>query len=524
MGKLLAALLAACVGALLLVSLAAATGPASGKAASSARHLSAAASNGTVSVALAGDPGKLDPQLTVLQNARQLFDFTYDTLVSQPPGGGKIVSGLASSWKVLSPLKVRFTLHKGITCADGTKMTASVVKKNLDFVSDPKNNSPLAGLYAPLNSTVVANNHKRTVTVTFPSPNPFPLQGLGSVHMICAKGLANRNLLVHGADGSGPYKLVKVSPGSKYTLALRKGYTWGPNGATSKGMPAKVVLKVVNNESTAANLLLTGGLNVAAVSGPDRARLEKAKLFKRSVLAEPGELWFNENKGHATASAAVRKGIVQALQLGQFGKVFTSGHGVPMKQLTLQTFAPCGGNSVKGNVPAHNLAAAKTALSGHPSLKLLYPNDGGSNFGSAMALAQEQLGAAGAQATLDGVSTPNLQAALFGTGDWDVALVPLGVSSPSQLIAFLSGPTPPNGANFGGIDNATYTKDAAKASNKTGATGCNLWLAAEAAIFKHADLVPTSWNTLPLFGKGVKFNLGGEGVSPTSLRLATKKK
>jgi peptide/nickel transport system substrate-binding protein len=504
---------------------AAATGPAAKTSASGARHLSAASAQakGTVAVALAGDAGKLDPQQTLLQNARQVADFTYDTLVNQLPGGGKIVSGLASKWKVLSPTKVRFTLHKGITCADGTKMTAGVVKKNLDYVADPKNNSPLGGLYVPLNSATAANNRKRTVTVTFPSANPFPLQALGSVHMICSHGLANRNSLLHGADGTGPYKLVHASPGSKYTLSLRKGYKWGPNGATSKGMPAKVVLKVVTNEATAANLLLTGGLNVAAVSGPDRARLEKAKLFKRSVLSEPGDIWINENKGHPGANPTVRRGIVQALQLGQFGKVFTSGHGVPMKQLTLQTFAPCGGNSVKGNVPAHDESAAKSALSGHPSLKLLYPSDGGGGFAPSMALMQSQLDQAGASATLDGTTTPQLQAILFGTGDWDVALVPLGVSSPAQLVTFLSGPTPPNGTNFAGINNASYSKDVAKAMQKTGATGCKSWLAGESAIFKHADLVPTTWNPLPIFGKGVKFGLGDDGVAPTSLRLTKKK-
>jgi peptide/nickel transport system substrate-binding protein len=503
---------------------AAATGPASSKSSSGARHLSSAQAKakGTVSIALAGDPGKLDPQQTLLVSARQLDDFTYDHLVNQLPGGGKIVSGLASKWKVLSPTAVRFTLHKGITCTDGTKLTAGIVKQNLAYVGNPKNNSPLLNVYVPPNPKIVANNKKRTVTVTLSQPNPFPLQGLAAVHIICAHGLANRNSLLHGADGSGPYKLVKVSPGSKYTLALRKGYKWGPNGATSKGMPAKVVLKVVNNETTAANLLLTGGLNVAGVTGPDRSRLEAHHLFKKSLLAEPGEIWINENKGHPGANAKVRKGIVQALQVKQFGKIFTSGHGVPQKQLTLQTFSPCGGNSVKGNVPAHNESAARAALSGHPSLKLLYPNDGGTGFSSAMALAQAQLDQAGASAQLDGTTTPQLQAILFGTGDWDVALVPLGVTSPVQLVGFLSGPAPVT--NFAGINNATYEKDVATAMKKPGTAGCKSWLAAEAAIFKHADLVPTSWNTAPIFGRGVKFGLGGEGVAPTTLRLTKKKK
>jgi peptide/nickel transport system substrate-binding protein len=194
-----------------------------------------------------------------------------------------------------------------------------------------------------------------------------------------------------------------------------------------------------------------------------------------------------------------------------------------MKQLTLQTFAPCGGDSVKGNVPAHNVSAARSALSGHPKLKLLYPTDGGSGFISAMALAQSQLDAAGASATLNGTTTPNLQATLFGTGDWDVALVPLGVSSPAQLVSFLSGPAPPNGTNFAGVNNANYEKNVAAAMKNAGAAGCKAWLAAEKALFKRADLVPTSWNTLPIFGKGVKFGLGDDGIAPSTLRLTKKK-
>lgn len=514
MRKLLAALLAASAVGLLVVGMAAATGPAS------SRTTAHAAAKGTVTIAELGDPGKLDPGQTVGAAALRVAEFSYDTLVHQLPGG-KFVSGLATKWKVQSLTKVRFTLHPGVTCSDGTKLTASVVKKNLDYAANPANSSPELNLYVPQGTKTAANNKKRTVTVTFPSSNPFPLQGLGSIHMVCSKGLANRGKLLNGSDGSGPYKMVKVSPGNSYTFKLRKGYTWGPNGATTKGMPAKVVIKVITSETTAANLLLTGGLNIATVSGPDRARLQKAKLFKKVVVAEPGELWFNENPGHPTASAAVRKGIVQALQLGQVGKVFTSGNGVPMKQLTLQTFTPCSGNSVKGNVPKHNLSAAKTALSGHPGLKLVFPNDGGPAPGAAMTLAQSQLDTAGANATLDGMSTPGLLGTLFGSGNWDVALVPLGVSAPTQLVPFLSGPVPSNsGNNFAGIHNAKYSGQVAQALKTTGATSCGHWLSAEKAIFKGADLAPTMSNTLPTFGKHVKFGLGGFGVSPTTLRLS----
>jgi peptide/nickel transport system substrate-binding protein len=480
------------------------------------------AASSTVTMALPADPGTLDPQLTVLNVARQLDDFTYDTLIHQF-AGGKIVSGLASSWRIVSPTEVRFVLRAGITCADGTKLTASTVKANLDFVGNPANKSPLLGVYVPPNPTVVANDKTRTVTVTMQAPNPFPLQSLGSVHMVCPRGLANRSALVHGAVGSGPYKLTKVAQGSQYTLSLRKGYTWGPGGATSSGMPATVVLKVVSNETTAANLLLTGGLNIAVVSGPDRSRLDKAKLPKQLLAAQPGEIWFNENKGHPGAEASVRRGLVQALNLSQLGAVYTSGRGVPMRQLTLQTFAPCAGNSVKGNAPAYNPGAARGALGSHPALKLLYPTDGGSGFSSMMELAQQQLNAVGASATLAGTTTANLQAVLFGTGDWDVALVPIGVSSPAQLVSFLSGPTPPNGANFAGIDNAQYSSHVAAAMKQAGAAGCKDWLAAEAALIRGADLAPTSFTTSATYGNGVKFALGDNGVVPATLRVTKKK-
>ena len=286
-------------------------------------------------------------------------------------------------------------------------MTASVVKKNLDFVGNPANKSPLLGLFMPIGATVTANNGARTVVVSTTTPNPFMIQGLALVQLICSKGLANRASLDHGTDGTGPYQLTGAVPGDHYTLAVRKGYTWGPGGATTAtaGLPAKVTLKVVTNESTAANLLLTGGLNVASIGGPDHTRLNKAKLFNIVAPAQPNEIFFNENAGHPAANPAVRKALVQALNLNQIGTVATSGRGLKMTQLSLQNFTPCAGNSVPGHVPAYNPSAAKSVLSGAGSLKLLYPTDAGPAYPPAAELMQQQLASAGAKVTLDPQST-----------------------------------------------------------------------------------------------------------------------
>src|SRR5262249_16904804 len=150
-----------------------------------------------------------------------------------------------------------------------------------------------------------------------------------------------------------------------------------------------VTLKVITNESTAANLLLSGGLNVAGVSGADRSRLDKqSKLFKIVSPAQPNELFFNENAGPPPPSLTLRKALVQALNLNQIGQVATSGRGLKMTQLSLQNFTPCAGNSVAGSVPAYSPAAAKSALGG-VSIKVLYPTDAGPAYAPAAELIQQ---------------------------------------------------------------------------------------------------------------------------------------
>jgi peptide/nickel transport system substrate-binding protein len=170
------------------------------------------------------------------------------------------------------------------------------------------------------------------------------------------------------------------------------------------------------------------------------------------------------------------------------------------------------------------LSSAQHALSGHPSLSILYPTEiPGSP--AAAALMQNELSAAGDNnVTLNGTTTPNVLGTLFGGGNWDVAIVPLGVSAPSQLVPFLSGAAPAGGGvNFAHINNVAYGNQVAQAQNASGATSCKHWLAGEKAIFQHGDLVPTYWTTLPTFAKGVKFSLGDQGIAPASLRVTKKK-
>ena len=66
---------------------------------------------------------------------------------------------------------------------------------------------------------------------------------------------------------------------------------------------------MTTNESTAANLLLAGDLNAAqVVTGPDRARLEGARLKSAGVRNPVGEMLFNERSGAPDVRPARARG------------------------------------------------------------------------------------------------------------------------------------------------------------------------------------------------------------------------
>src|SRR5262249_10908345 len=105
-----------------------------------------------------------------------------------------------------------------------------------------------------------------------------PLLGLFSaLPVICPSGLqalqSNPSALATSAYGSGPYQLVSATHGAQIIWKLRPNWHWGPAGSSTKKMPGTLVYKIVTDNTTAANLLLTGGLDLGTVTGPDVTRL-----------------------------------------------------------------------------------------------------------------------------------------------------------------------------------------------------------------------------------------------------------
>jgi peptide/nickel transport system substrate-binding protein len=495
------------------------------------------AHGGTFTYVITGDPGTLDPQKAISSNATGLFDFAYDTLVSSTRDG-RIVPSLASSWRE-SPRSVTFTIRPGVTCSDGSPVTASVVARNLDDVKDPKLHSILLGLVVPSpDYTVKADDAARTVTIELAHPFGLLVPSTEYLPIVCGKGLRDRSLLRKATYGSGPFVLTSAVAEDHYTLTRRAGYAWGPSGAATSalGTPNKVVLKVVANESTAANLLLSGAVTSAIVNGPDLRRLQGAGMTDLKVVSGVSSTIFNQARGRIGADPAVRKALSMVIDHPTVAKVLERGSGTVARGLMAGAVA-CTDDGVAGADPGHDPSGAQGVLDaagwrrgadgirvkGGRRLSLTAPFRT-SQPGSAEAIELIR-GAAhdvGIELKPRGESDNALDQTLFGGGQWDVLpLHRFGIPLPSAFAGLFAGSPPPDGDNFASVRNADFQRAATKAAGTAGQAACPIWQQAERALIDDDDIVPvvaTTSHTFVTSAGTMKLKPDGDPIA-TSIRM-----
>ncbi|MFF9652271.1 ABC transporter substrate-binding protein [Streptomyces sp. NPDC014622] len=484
----------------------------------------------TVVFAVAADPGTLSPTTALATTALSMNTFAYDTLV-HVAADGTVVPGVAEKWSATAT-SARFTIRPGVTCEDGSPLTADDVAAEYNHIADPKNQSPMLGLSVPVTAAAKADRATRTVTVTTTRPAPFIVEMTRMLPLLCRKSLAAPAALARATNASGPYRLIEAVPGDHYTYVRRDGYTWGPRGSTGKDLPDKVVFKVVPNESTAANLLMSGQIHGAVINGADQDRLDAAKVRNRSFEALFGQLLFNQAAGRPGADPAVRRALVSVLDLKELRNVATGGKGEPATAIGETVPTPCTGDTVTGNLPAHDPERAAAALTaagwtkdggtwtkaGKPlTVGLSYATNQGPQVASAVELAVQRWTSFGVRATAKPIGSSSISGTLAG-GDWDLAWAPIGVTLPDQLTQFYDGPPPPKGNNFGSLTNPDYRRLAALAAARPGVDGCALWEAADAALVKNVDIVPFAARPIRYYAKGITFEVDGSGVIPSTLR------
>ncbi|MFJ3788343.1 ABC transporter substrate-binding protein [Kitasatospora sp. NPDC090091] len=487
--------------------------------------------HGTVRIAESGETPSFDPYSTFGASQAR---YAYDSLVNVDPDG-TVVSGLASSWQATATTAT-FTLRPDVTCSDGTPLTVSAVARALDYAGDPAHQ--LAGARTVLPNvpfTASADDRAGTVSATTTAPFPFLTRTLGLLPIVCPAGLDRPEALDRATRGTGPYVLTRYSPGGPYEFTVREGYTWGPAGATTAapGLPARIVLSVVPQASTAANLLLTGGVHIASVNGPDRVRLAGHGLATTDVATVVGLTFFNQRPGRPLADPALRRALVSALDRQGLANVAVGGTGRPATDFGAEG-AVCHADLAAANLPAQDAAEALRAAGWTRGpdgrltrdgaalrLRLITSPDLGPTLPPAAELMARTWTALGADVTLVTESLPALVNAMYRTGDFDVVAGSTpGFALPAGFVPFFSGPTPAQGLNFAGVSNSEYDALVAQALREPDTAGCGTWNRAAAALLRSADALPIADGRSTVYGYRTTFatTFGGQLV-PTSIRL-----
>ncbi|GAA1667025.1 ABC transporter substrate-binding protein [Nonomuraea maheshkhaliensis] len=489
-------------------------------------------SGGVFVKAISADPGHLDPLTGVSLAAREMVGYAYESLVYSTPDG-KFEPWLATRWE-LGEKKITYTLHDGVTCSDGKPFTAQTAADNINYHADPKHATFYYG--SQIHKGVSAKAEGNTLTVTTKENDPFLLANTGTVEMVCGAGLADPAKLKTTTDGTGLYALGGSTPGSTYTYTKRKDYAWGPKGVTSqtKGLPDSLEIRVVTDESTAANLLLSSEINAAVVLGTDRKRLDGAKLGSVGVRNPVGEMLFNERAERPTSDPLVRQALVTALDRKAIGDVVSDGSATDSKSLVVKNPLLCVAGGPKWTLPATDLAKAGSLLDqagwrlgaggkrekdGKPlTVKFIYDAATGTHAPAAE-LVQQTWDELGVTTKLSANDANAWSEQLFQTFDWDTGFVQIAPGGPVTVSTFFAGATPDKGGNnFMFVDNPEYEALAEKAATATPETTCDLWQQAEAALVERTDVFPLADNEQRTYLSGVELEQPNF-VAPTTIRM-----
>ena len=456
-------------------------------------------------------------------------DFTaaqslYDPLVSFNQAG-QIIPDLATSWTTTAN-GATFHLRSGVKCSDGTPLTATDAAASLQRYTEPATAAPLlTGVIGAGNTAkVTGDNSAGTVTITLAHPYSQLLQGLTSnfTGIICPAGLKNPKSLLTRSDGTGAWVASSEVSGSSYTFARNAQYWGGPNfgNMPSGTVPKKLVLKVVEDDNTAANLQSSGALNVANYSTNDWQKFRGTAGATIVTQAQTDTmLVFNETPGHVTASQKVRLAIAQAVNRPALNKVLGNGEGHLESNMGMPTYA-CYQGSLSSLIPGYSPSAATKVLKG-VTIRIIGTTQLSAGNGTSYLLAE--LRQAGATATLTNENNEAWVTQLFsGKNNWDLTILGYGNTSNSLLSVsgFFTGAAPSKGENLGDIQNSSIAADYATAAQDSGTKGCQAIDGLQSTLFKNYDTVPlTAIPTTVVYANNTTGVSVKGFVQPSSLRV-----
>jgi peptide/nickel transport system substrate-binding protein len=215
---------------------------------------SLAAPAADLSIALGGDVTSMDPHFHNLTPNNNIGAHVFDTLVMKEPGG-KIIPGLAESWRVVDDTTWEFRLRKGVRFHDGSIFTAADVVFSLDRIPNvPNSPSPFTTYTKQITEKIVVDPW--TLRLKSAAPYPQMPNDMSTVMIVSARAAANATTddfnTGKATVGTGPFRFVRWQKGDRIELARNDAY-WGPVAPWER-----VTFRIITSDPTRVASLLAG--------------------------------------------------------------------------------------------------------------------------------------------------------------------------------------------------------------------------------------------------------------------------
>jgi len=231
----------------------------------------------TLRIGLSADVTSIDPHWNNSGPNVEVSTHIFDPL-TLTDRNGRLIPGLATSWRAIDPFTWEIKLRHGVKFHDGSDFTAK------DVVFSLERPNTLTGSPAPFTQFVKAIVGKKIVdpyTVRLKTATPYVLlpYDLNSIFIVskkAASGASNADFdSGRAAIGTGPYKFVSFARSDRIEMVRNDAY-WGAKPAWEK-----VTLRLMTNDAARLAALLSGDVDVIEnVPTQDVAMLSHNSKFK----------------------------------------------------------------------------------------------------------------------------------------------------------------------------------------------------------------------------------------------------
>jgi peptide/nickel transport system substrate-binding protein len=340
----------------------------------SATRASAPVKGGTLREGYNRDVAPLDPVGTTWWDAG-LFPVTHETLLTAD-GKGKFVPLLAQSWTTSKDGRTwKFQLRPNLKFQSGAPCDAKAVAAALTIIAKQGVN---AGFWSPMKS--VKATGKTTVTITLAHPYadlPYVINtGYSAIFNPAVRAKLKSGYGSKGVDGTGPFKLVELVPGSHSTFKRWEQYSGAGSSSFFKNKgPAYLdglEFVVLPEPASRAQELLSN--NIDALLGPapqDFANLKGNADIATFEYEEWGMYQLGldfANKAAGFGKAPVRQAISMAIDRDAICKTIFFGRAVPCYTLVNPAFPWYDKASEKAHPYDPEKAKSMLAKAGHPKI------------------------------------------------------------------------------------------------------------------------------------------------------------